>query len=266
MKIYVINVPVATERRAMQEAQAARFGLDMHFISAIDAEGLSDAFCQRAANNWTRSVSKKDIACFLSHRHVWSLAAQEDGPVMIIEDDVVFSPAIPGVLAHIAARRDAYNVIYDLEFAPGAHGLSKTQTWSAARPDITARQIYKNKIGLGAYVLSARAAQRLHDEEPLYAMADAYVWTRPWSKPLQIEPAPAVQMINLEDWTNLESGHAHNRDIRFENTSYLRRKRIRLRITLDEARRLLSGLRDIDKRPLGFDRDAFAHDIADKNA
>ncbi len=258
MKIYVINVPVATERRAMQEAQGARFGLDMHFVTAIDAEGLDNAFCQRAANNWTRSVSKKDIACFLSHRHVWSCAAQDDGPVMIIEDDVVFSPAIKGVLAHLSARQDAWNVIYDLEFAPGAHGLSRRKTWNAADPDITARFLYKNKIGLGAYVLSPKAAQRLHDAEDLYAMADAYVWTRPWLAPYQIEPAPAVQMINLQDRENLESGLAHNRDIRFANASLLKRKLIRLRITLDEARRFMGGVSDIDKRPLVFDRAAFA--------
>lgn len=257
MKIYVINVPVATERRALQEAQAKRFGLDMHFIDAVDAEGLEDSFCQRAANNWTRSVSKKDIACYLSHRHVWSLVAKEKGPVMVIEDDVVFSSAINGVLAHLDARDDAWNVIYDVEFAPGSHGLSKTVAWTGSDPDITARLIYKNKIGLGAYVLSPKAAELLHDEEPLYAMADAYVWTRPWLAPYQIEPAPTVQMVYLEDRTNLESGHAHNREIRFMNTSYFRRKLIRLRITLDEARRMIPSLRDVDKRPLEFERDAF---------
>lgn len=266
MKIYVINVPVATERRAMQQAQAERFGLDMQFIEAMDAEALDDSFCQRAANNWTRSVSKKDIACFLSHRHVWSLAAQDNGPVMIIEDDVVFSPAIKGVLAHLVARDDPWNVIYDIEYAPGAHGLSKNLAWSAVDPDITARLIYKNKIGLGAYVLSPKVAKMLHEEEPLYAMADAYVWTRPWLSPYQIEPAPAVQMINLEDRINLESGHAHNREIRFMNTSTLGRKLIRARITIDEARRMLPGLRDIDKRPLEFERDAFSNPMTPEEA
>ena len=243
MKIYVINVPVATERRAMQEAQAERFGLDMQFVDAVDAGALDDAFCQRAANNWTR--------------HVWSLVAKEDRPVMIIEDDAVFSPAIAGVLAHLSERHDPWNVIYDLEFAPGAHGLSKSESWSAKGPDISARIIYKNKIGLGAYVISPKAAQRLHDEEPLYAMADAYVWTRPWLVPLQIEPAPAVQMIYLEGRTNLGSREANSSDIEFVNDSPLRRKLIRLRITLDEARRMIPGLRDTQKRPLIMDKDAF---------
>ena len=104
MKIYVINVPVATERRAMQEAQARRFGLDMHFINAIDAAGLDDAFCQRAANNWTRSVSKKDIACFLSHRHVWALAAKETSPVMIIEDEAIIAMDIESIVAEMGHR------------------------------------------------------------------------------------------------------------------------------------------------------------------
>ncbi len=257
MKIYVINVPVATERRAMQEAQAKRFGLDMHFVNAIDAAGLDDEFCQRAANNWTRSISKKDIACFMSHRHVWALAVKETSPVMIIEDDVVFSPTIKDVLAVLAARSDPWNVIYDLEFAPGRHGISRTEYWHTKNPEISARYIYKNKIGLGAYVLSPQAAKRLHDAQDIYAMADAYVWTRPWLAPYQIEPAPAVQMIYLENVTNLESSAAHNREIRFENQSYLKRKLIRLGITLDEARRFIEGLRDIDKRPLKFDRDAF---------
>jgi len=259
MKIYVINVPAATKRRAMQEAQAARFGLDLHFINAIDAEGLDDAFCQRAANNWTRLISKKDIACFLSHRHVWSLAAQESGPVMIIEDDVVFSPDIKGILSHLSARSDPWDVIYDLEFAPGPHGLSRVAYWQADDPTISARFIYKNKIGLAAYVLSPKAAQRLHDAENLYAMADAYVYTRPWLKPYQIEPAPAVQMIFLQHLTNLESGAPGNAngDIGFLNNSYLKRKLIRLRITLDEAQRFIGGFRDIDKRPLKFEKARF---------
>ena len=64
-------------------------------------------------------------------------------------------------------------------------------------------------------------------------------------------------MIYLENVTNLESSAAHNREIRFENQSYLKRKLIRLGITLDEARRFIGGMRDIDKRLLKFDRHAF---------
>lgn len=250
MKIYVINVPAASERRAFQEAQAARLGLDMHFINAIDAAGLDDAFCQRAANKWTRAINKKDIACFLSHRYVWSLAAKEDGPVMIIEDDVVFSPEITDVLAHLKERNDPWDVIYDLEYVPGAHGLSANASWTAQEPDMAAHFIYKNKNGLGAYVLSPKAAQKLYDTEKTYAMADAFVWTRPWLSPYQIEPAPCIQMLFLEAQENLESSAPQNRETTFKNTSYLRRKLKRLKITIDEARRFMGGVKDIDRRSL----------------
>lgn len=232
MKVIVINPAFHVGRRRFQEEQLARLGLKAEFIDAVSLEDVPDSFCQTAADNWTRGVYRKDIACFLSHRRAWLRVAEGGEPCAIIEDDVVLSSRTKAVLDHLAAHPVGDDVIYDLEYVPRRHLMAKAAEWSVEGIG-QATVIRQNKYGLGACVISPAAAARMAREEVTYAMADAYFWTRPWATFLQIEPALGVQMDNFNDFPKLERLAVKFEERLFHNHNLLRGKLRRLRLTMD---------------------------------
>ena len=256
MKVIVINPAFHVGRRRFQEAQLARLGLEAEFIDAVSLEDVPDSFCQTAADSWTRGVWRKDIACLLSHRRAWERVAAGNAACAVIEDDVVLSSRTKAVLEHLAAHPAGEDVIYDLEYVPRRHLLAKTALWSVEGIGQAVR-IYQNKNGLGACVIGPAAAARMVAEEPVYAMADAYFWTRPWAQFLQIEPALGVQMDNFIDYPQLERLPVAFEERLFENHHFLRAKMRRLRLTLDALPSWIVGQVAGVSRPLDIRREEF---------
>lgn len=256
MKVIVINPAFHVGRRRFQEEQLARLGLQAEFIDAVSLEDVPDSFCQKAADSWTRGVWRKDIACFLSHRRAWERVAAGDEACAIIEDDVVLSSRSKAVLDHLAAHPAGWDTIYDLEYVPRRHLLAKSADWSVEGIGRAVR-IHQNKYGLGACVIGPAAAARMAAEETIYAMADAYFWTRPWAKFLQIEPALGVQMDNFVDYPKLERLPVKFEERLFENHHFLRAKLRRLRLTLDALPQWIVGQVAGVKRTLDIRREEF---------
>ena len=102
MKIYVISLENYRDRQKFQQEQAMAFGLDIEIVSAIDANSISEKKLQDAANNWSRPINAKDVACFLSHRKIWKLILKKGERALVIEDDVVFNQRIKEVLDNIS--------------------------------------------------------------------------------------------------------------------------------------------------------------------
>ncbi|MEE9453152.1 MAG: glycosyltransferase family 25 protein [Paracoccaceae bacterium] len=194
MKILVINLPSATERRARLQARADQLGLEIEFLIASGFDDLDEATLNRLASYWMRKIPGKDIGCFRSHFRAWEQVSKLDVPVLICEDDAVLGDTLAETLNHIEKHiKDDH--VYDLETVPRRHLLAKKPLWTSnGDPEISARRIYQNKMGAGAYVLMPFIAQKLvRKTAGKYVMVDAYLWTRPWIKSYQIEPAPAFQ-------------------------------------------------------------------------
>ncbi|MBU9698239.1 glycosyltransferase family 25 protein [Rhodobacteraceae bacterium HSP-20] len=240
MKVIVINPAFHVGRRRFQEEQLARLGLEAVFIDAVSLEDVPDSFCQKAADSWTRGVWRKDIACFLSHRRAWEAVAAGGEACAIIEDDVVLSSRTKAVLDHLAAHPAGDDVIYDLEYVLRRHLLAKSAEWSVEGIGRAVR-IHQNKNGLGAYWIGPQAAARMAEEEQIYAMADAYFWTRPWARFRQIEPAIGVQMDYFADYPKLERLPVASTERMFKGAATLRGKMRRLRLTLDALPSWVAG-------------------------
>ncbi len=258
MKILIISMANSTMRRAFQAQQAQRLGLDIEFVDAVPANSLSSDQLQTHANEWTRPIRAQDVACTLSHWKVWEIVASGNDLTCVLEDDVVLSDTFPAALHSIGQHDPGGNTIYDLEYALYAHTLGRHPAWRDTKLNLAAHQIFKNKRGAAAYVLGPRAAERLRAEAKGYAMMEAYLWTRRWSRPLQIEPCQAVQVDVLHPGFSFPGEYRPAGAAKmYRNLSTLRSKRIHLSISLNEAKQALSGVLNGERRPLGIERSAF---------
>ena len=257
MKIYIISLESYRDRQKFQYNQAIAFGLDIEIVSAIDANSLSQKELQNAANNWSRPINAKDVACFLSHKKTWEIILNKGERALVIEDDIVFSQQIVKVLHHISLNDTKAGEIYDLEYVPRKHILAKFPEWESNISKISATKIYQNKNGLGCYCLDHIAAHKLLKEQVNYAMADAYVWTRKWANYLQIEPAPAIQMIYLNGDSTTDQLHKQSNTQLYMNQSKLSAKYISIKKLLISLEQVLRGFYFGKSRHIKYESKSF---------
>ena len=110
MQCLYINLDSAADRRAGVEgsfAAARKDGWSLERIAATDTDYVARAGVQG-------SIRPAEKACFLSHRNAVFHSLGHDGPVMIIEDDTVFSPKTCAVLDALMAAppMPTWNILF----------------------------------------------------------------------------------------------------------------------------------------------------------
>jgi glycosyl transferase family 25 len=97
VRVYLINLDRAPERREHMESQFTRLGLACTRVEAVDAKVMSsqevEAFRHSVADTRRpHAWSLPQIGNFLSHKKVWSaIASGSDGFAAVFEDDVHLS-------------------------------------------------------------------------------------------------------------------------------------------------------------------------------
>lgn len=257
MKIFAISMCAYSERRAFQLEQAKKYNLNVEFIDAVDGADLSAEFCQQAVDQWTKPLSVGVFGCFLSHRCAWERVANERKPALIIEDDAIFSKKIAYVLDFIDQRDDAWNCIYDLEFVNKKSILASTPFWQNDAHDLRATRIFKATYGAGGYILSPQAAQKLTLEETKFKLLDAMLWTRPWLKMYQIEPAPIIQQHIIESARCFDAQQLATRTDRFKPSSNIAARARRMKFNLQAIERFLRRPYLGQRRYVQIQKDSF---------
>ena len=117
MKLFVINLARAGERRRRMEEQFASLGLEATFHPAVDAQELTpetyakvDRETRRRLGLWPQADGS--IANWISQRQVMREIV-EHGPetAVIFEDDAVLSADLPKVLGALERRSFAFDVV-----------------------------------------------------------------------------------------------------------------------------------------------------------
>jgi len=118
-----INLARSVERRQAMHAQLQRLGLHwVHRVEAVDAQTLRPA---PAA-----PVSAGERACFLSHAQAIAAADPQDF-LLVLEDDLVLSDALPAVLRNEAMGQLArYDIVF-LECQPYTSTANLLALWTA---------------------------------------------------------------------------------------------------------------------------------------
>jgi glycosyl transferase family 25 len=259
VKILIISRKAEKKRRQFQSRQMQRLGLEFEFLDAFEASDLSVEDCQAAANTWPSPTLREDIACFTSHRLAWKVIIERNEWTLILEDDAVLSSRFADAIRSIEARRDDWDCVYDLEFAPRPHILAKSAAWTDGMHRAT--RVFQNRVGSAGYVIGPRAAGKMLEDTKSYALLDAYFWHRGWLKAYQIEPTPVVQMQFLEGIPDNSAFVRKSIDREYLPQSELRRKLMRLRLEGIKARNLVRGWLGGETRPLQIDRASFAADL-----
>jgi len=93
MKICVISLKSAKERRASIDAQLRPLAVDYRFFDAVGGDDGFDHFEhydeQQHLVNMGRKPIPGEVACFASHRCLWKQAVSMDEPIVVLEDDAL---------------------------------------------------------------------------------------------------------------------------------------------------------------------------------
>lgn len=195
LRIVFINLDRATARRQFMEAQGERLRLRFERVAAVEASGISDALADRIGRSWERPLTKPELGCFLSHQALWLDIAEGSAPVLVLEDDVVLSPRLTGLLeqASSVSGVDMVNLesfdrrrFLTAERRPLANGLALLG-------------VARDKSGSAAYLLWPAGARKLLDRARRGAApVDAFLHGLKALASFQAEPALAMQVHLLE--------------------------------------------------------------------
>jgi glycosyl transferase family 25 len=105
-RIYVLNLPDATDRLEYIDRQLRNLKLPYKTVSGIKGTQLSPSEITRAydrkanASCFRRPLSIGEIGCYLSHRQAWQNIITEELPwALILEDDIEIAETLPDLLA-----------------------------------------------------------------------------------------------------------------------------------------------------------------------
>lgn len=149
----LINLDRSPERLAYMRGQLDRLGLKAERLAGVDGSRIDLA--PYAASR----LRPGEIGCFLSHRAAWqSLIDSDDERLLVLEDDVRLSAALPAVLADLSWLRSE-GEIGKLDTSGRTVALDSVER--LAPQGRKAHMLCGEHMGGGGYIVSRKAAERL---------------------------------------------------------------------------------------------------------
>lgn len=104
VRIVVISLADAAERRASMRRQFERAGVGFEFLDAVRgdqdfARHFADYDARRYRLHCRREASPGEVGCYASHLRLWTQCAAGSEPYVILEDDARLEPGFPQALA-----------------------------------------------------------------------------------------------------------------------------------------------------------------------
>lgn len=189
MRILVINLMRATERRQKMERQAADLGMHFDFLEAVDGKIISDA--ERALVDHTKRksitpypLSDNEIACWLSHKKAMQeLVQSKESMLAITEDDAQLTADFPRILAAIEKQAGSFDLI-DLH-----RNFKRGEIFVPCRdlvPGFALGRVGYTHMKATAYVISRAGAEKFLNYAKNFAHAVDKEMHRYWANGLDI--------------------------------------------------------------------------------
>ncbi|MCR4939980.1 MAG: glycosyltransferase family 25 protein [Treponemataceae bacterium] len=217
MKIFVINLKNAEERRNFMTQQLKELNLDFEFIDAIYGKDFYDDdkyFAREASKKYEkRLMTPGEIGCALSHQIIYKKMIAENIPyALIFEDDAVISP-------------DLIKVLPELE-----KNIHPNQMINLAKCDLAYK---KNRIHIyGEYFLSKPYMVKYGS----IAYAVGYIITK--------EAAETILSINFPVFTPADNWGCFRKLIDFRGITPTH-KLVRQNMSFESS--IITGIRDTSK-------------------
>ena len=168
MKALVINLEAAVERRIFQERQLSHLVIAFERLPAFDknAEETADI---PYWDTWERPLGRAERACLLSHQQAWERIADQNEPVLVLEDDAILSDKVPAML-------DSLDCEVDLDFVTLETRSRKKLLSRASAHNPKLKRLYQDRSGAAAYIVWPRGARKLlAATETTCGLADAVI-------------------------------------------------------------------------------------------
>ncbi|WP_309383345.1 glycosyltransferase family 25 protein [Cerasicoccus frondis] len=164
-QVVVINLERAADRRKMMAEHLDAMGIEHRFQAAVDGKLLTPEQKKlyarsKAYLHLNRDLHPNELGCSLSHVEAWRLAAELDGPLIVLEDDIEvhddFCSMIEARADWLPADWDVVNFGHDIakpvNLKPIAHEHGPAKSLCEFE-GVVART--------GAYMVSPTAARKL---------------------------------------------------------------------------------------------------------
>ncbi|WP_213299560.1 glycosyltransferase family 25 protein [Paraburkholderia sacchari] len=191
--VLVVSLVRSGRRERIAEVMS-RHGVDFSFIDAIDARQFEDDELDHlyddmaARSRYGRTLTRGEVACFLSHRRLWQLIVNGGKSVIVLEDDALLEPEFfskvltwpEGALARMAdvVLLGRSKLSRASEARAYLHEPLKRAEWiDGMRVGTPFKQWTSGAVG---YWMSPRGAKLAlaHTEGPVRALLDDWPWHR----------------------------------------------------------------------------------------
>lgn len=154
MKIFVLNLERAVDRRELMQRRLAALGLEAEFLTAVDGARVDRNSLPVGSEP---RLSNGELGCYLSHRRSWEIVVERGlAHAVVLEDDVVLSPELPRVIAGLATLDLPYDLVRLSSLGP-VRGIPVAGLADGRRLILP----NKNPSGAQGYLVSQAGAQRL---------------------------------------------------------------------------------------------------------
>ncbi len=203
MRVVLINLERAQDRRATMAREFAAVGLGYELKTAVDGRQLSEDQLAQVDRDGRRRLGLRpqdngSIACWLSHREVMQdLVANGPEMAAVFEDDARLTPKLPEVLDALEGKPFSFDVVSLYRGHPRRAFIpcaSLTEGCAAGR-------VRYSDTGTVGYVITRQAAEHFLRNNPRMVLAVDHALFRFWASGLNtfyVDP-PAVYHGGADD-------------------------------------------------------------------
>lgn len=159
VKILVINLDRSPERLAFMRSELDQLGLSFERLSATDAKQFSEQDVETWSQTYMRPLSRTEIACWRSHVRAWERCVEEDGWVLVLEDDARLSDRLPAFLAELESL--GVDGIVNLETRGKEKWVGAAVEATAAESEVRLYELFIDRGGTAGYLVEPKVARQL---------------------------------------------------------------------------------------------------------
>lgn len=161
MKKFVISLSTATERREHIFREFSKKSINFDFFDALTPEPAAIFAKELNLKINEQSLTKGEVACFMSHVFLWKKMITENIPLMaIFEDDIYLGENVKAFLSETSWIAPDWHLIKIEEFTPKVALGQKIKEFSS-EPDRALFDLKSKNLGTAGYILSLHGAQQL---------------------------------------------------------------------------------------------------------